>query len=66
MLLYQVTHVRLNQVINWLAQVLVSGGLGSSHGVVSLVRHKLGGTGGGPEIRGQASVVGDQASSLLG
>ena len=66
MLLYQVTHVRLNQVINWLAQVLVSGGLGSSHGVVSLVRHELGGTGGGPKIRGQASVVGDQASNLLG
>ena len=66
MLLYQVTHVRLNQVINWLAQVLVSGGLGSSYGVVSLVRHELGGTGGGPKIRGQETVVGDQTSNILG
>ena len=66
MLLCQVTHVCLNQVINWLAQVLVSGGLGSSHGVVSLVKYELGGTGGGPKIRGQASIVGDQTSNLLG
>ena len=66
MLLYQVMHVRLNQDTNWLAQVLVSGGLGSSHGVVPLVRHELGGTDGGPKIRGQASIVGDQTSNLLG
>ena len=44
----------------------VSGGLGSSNGVVSLARYELGGTGGGPKIRGQASVVGDQVPSLLG
>ena len=34
MLLYQVTHVRLNQDINWLAQLLVSGGLGNPRGCV--------------------------------
>ena len=66
MLLCQVAHVLLNQANNWVAQVLVSGGLGSSHGVVSLARYELGGTGGGPKIRGQAPVVGDQVSSLLG
>ena len=46
--------------------MLVSGGLGSCHGVVPLVRHELGGSGGGPKIRGQASIVGDQTSNLLG
>ena len=34
--------------------------------MVSLARYELGGTSGGPKIRGQASVVGDQVSSLLG
>ena len=65
MLLCQVAHVLLNQVNNWVAQVPVSGCLGSFYGVVSLARYELGGTGGGPKIRGQASVVGDQVRSLL-
>ena len=65
-MLCQVTHVLLNQAVNWVAHVLVSGGLGSSHGVVSLAGYELSGTGGGPKIRGQASVVGDPVSSLLG
>ena len=44
MLLYHVTHNRLNQDTSWLAQVLVSGGLGSLHGMALLVSRKLGGT----------------------
>ena len=61
-MLCQVANFLLIQAIH----VLVSGGLGSSHGVAIFTRCELGGTSGGPEIGEQASVVGDPVSSLLG
>ena len=46
--------------------MLISGGLGSLHGMVLLVRRELGGTGGGPKMGGHVSTVGAQTSIPIG
>ena len=62
MLLYHVIHIRLNQDASWPAQVLVSVGLVSPHGMAPLASRKLGGTGGGPNMGGHVLIAGAQSS----